>query len=57
MSSILIDQYTDEFSTIVNTSYSFAEIVKKLGYSSHNGRNSDVVKKKNRTTRTINKTF
>lgn len=47
MSSILIDQYTDEeFSTIVNTSYSFAEIVKKLGYSSHNGRNSDVVKKR-----------
>ena len=47
MSSILTDQYSDEeFSTIVNTSYSFREIVKKLGYSSHNGRNSDIVKKR-----------
>lgn len=31
MSSILTDQYSDEeFSTIVNTSYSFREIVKNL---------------------------
>lgn len=45
--NILIDQYSDEeFTRIVNTSYSMKEVVKKLGYTSHNGRNSDVVKKR-----------
>lgn len=45
--NVLIDNYSDEeFSSIVKNSYSMKEIVIKLGYTSHNGRNSDVVKRR-----------
>lgn len=43
----LVDNYTeDELRKIVKESYSFKEVLSKLGYKTLNGRNSDAVKKR-----------
>lgn len=45
--SSLINQYSkEELEKIVSESFSFAEVILKLGYSTKNGRNQDTVKKR-----------
>lgn len=47
MSNALIDNYTkEELKQIVESSFSIAEVIDKLGYTTKNGRNSDTVKRR-----------